>query len=273
MSEAATEDVIRKVNNSAVYVDDGGRVTAGQEWLTVFDGQTGEALHTIFYNPNRNRGYGGDAKASADWYNYPGKTDIGYNRGDRFLAGVAYIDGADKPASGIFCRGYYTFAFVWAVSFDGQHLHQRWLHSSLSTTQYSVTTFDANGKGTTLTYNPPATTSGGGSRTMYGNGNHNMSIADVDGDGYDEVVWGAAALNYDGTLRYATGFGHGDALHLSDLNPERPGLEMFQVHEEKGTYAWDVHDANTGEVLLKGGPASVDNGRGIAAQQIGRAHV
>ena len=266
VSEAATEDVINNVDNSSVYVDDGGRVTAGQEWLTVFDGQTGEALHTIFYNPNRNRGYGGDAKASADWYNYPGKTDIGYNRGDRFLAGVAYIDGADKPASGIFCRGYYTFAFVWAASFDGQHLHQRWLHSSLSTTQYSVTTYDADGKGTTKTYTPPTTTSGGGSRTMYGNGNHNMSIADVDGDGYDEVVWGAAALNYDGTLRYATGFGHGDALHLSDLNPERPGLEIFQVHEEKGTYSWDVHDANTGEVLLKGGPAGVDNGRGIAAQ-------
>ena len=55
-------------------------------------------------------------------------------------------------------------------------------------------------------------------------------------------------------------------MHLSDLNPNRPGLEMFQVHEEKGTYAWDVHDAATGEVLLKGGPSGVDNGRGMAAQ-------
>ena len=99
---------------------------------------------------------------------------------------------------------------------------------------------------------------------MYGNGNHNMSIADVDGDGRDEIVWGAGALDDDGTLLYGTGFGHGDALHLSDLNPDRPGLEMFQVHEGGGTYAWDVHDARTGEILLKGGPEGVDNGRGIA---------
>ena len=69
----------------------------------------------------------------------------------------------------------------------------------------------------------------------------------------------------DGRLLYGVGFGHGDAIHLADLLPDRPGLEVFDVHEEKGTYAWDIHDARTGEVLLKGGPAGVDNGRGLAA--------
>ena len=266
VNSVATDATIKAVSGTASYVNSSGRTNSGQEWLTVFKGETGEAVHTIFYNPNRNMGYGGAANASVDWYNYPGKQDIGYNRGDRFLAGVAYLDGPDKPASGIFCRGYYTFAFIWAVDFDGHMLHQKWLHASRSTTQYSVTTYDADGKGTTKTYTSGAATSGGGNRTMYGNGNHNMSIADVDGDGCDEVIWGSAALNHDGTLRYATGFGHGDAMHMSDLNPERPGLEVFQVHEEGGTYAWDVHDANTGEVLLKGGPSGVDNGRGIAAQ-------
>ena len=44
------------------------------------------------------------------------------------------------------------------------------------------------------------------------------------------------------------------------------GLEVFDVHEERGTYAWDVHDAATGEIILKGGPAGIDNGRGLAAQ-------
>ena len=100
---------------------------------------------------------------------------------------------------------------------------------------------------------------------MYANGNHNMSIADVDFDGKDEIIWGSAALDDDGKMLYSVGFGHGDAIHLADLDPDRPGLELFDVHEEKGNYAWDIHDAATGEILFKGGPKGQDNGRGLAA--------
>lgn len=268
VNEAATDDAIKEVSGASLYRSSNGKITGGQEWLTVFQGETGEALHTIFYNPNRNTTYGGAADGSFNWDDRSGHSDkASYgNRGERFLAAVAHVDGADKPACGIFCRGYYTYAFVWAVGFDGKHLYQKWFNSSKSKTSYQLTTYDKNGKGTTRTLSGKSPTSGGGSGTMYGNGNHNMSVADVDGDGCDEIIWGAAALDHDGTLLYATGFGHGDALHMSDLNPERPGLEIFQVHEEKGTYAWDVHDAATGEILLKGGPSGVDNGRGIAAQ-------
>ncbi len=266
VNQVATEDVIKNASNTSVYRNGDGKITGGQEYLTVFNGQTGEAVHTIFYNPNRDAGYGGAATGTFNWDDRSGKTDYASygNRGERFLAGVAQLDGPDKPASGIFCRGYYTFAFIWAVDFDGQRLHQRWFSAHRSRTSYTVTTYDADGKGTNKTFSGLRATSGGGSGTMYGNGNHNMSIADVDGDGRDEVVWGASALDDDGTLLYATGFGHGDALHLSDLNPDHPGLEMFQVHESKGTYAWDIHDAATGQILLKGGPEGVDNGRGIA---------
>ena len=98
---------------------------------------------------------------------------------------------------------------------------------------------------------------------MYGNGNHNLSVADVDGDGADEIIWGAAALDNDGTMLYATGYGHGDAMHLADHNPDHPGLEVFKVHE--GAQGWDLHDAATGEILLSAEGDS-DNGRGIAAQ-------
>ncbi len=266
VNQAATDDVIKNASNTTVHRNGDGKITGGQEYLTVFNGLTGEAVHTIFYNPNRDTGYGGEATGTFNWDDRSGRTDYASygNRGERFLAGVAQLDGPDKPASGIFCRGYYTFAFIWAVDFDGQLLHQRWFSSHKSKTSYTVTTYDADGKGASTTFSGCKATSGGGSGTMYGNGNHNMSIADVDGDGRDEIVWGAGALDDDGTLLYGTGFGHGDALHLSDLNPDRPGLEMFQVHEGGGTYAWDVHDARTGEILHKGGPEGVDNGRGIA---------
>ena len=270
VNSVATDESIKSVSGTALYRSSDGRITGGQEWLTVFRGETGEAVHTVFYNPNRNMTYGGAANGSVNWGAPDNKNDAGSygNRGERYLAAVAYLDGPDKNPSGIFCRGYYGYAFIWAVDFDGQQLKQKWLSTHKSKTSYTLTTYDADGKGTDQTFNncKPTQTSGSGSGTMFANGNHNMSIGDVDGDGCDEIIWGSAALNNDGTLLYATGFGHGDAIHVSDLDPTRPGLEVFQVHEEKGTYAWDVHDARTGEILHKGGPSGVDNGRGMAAQ-------
>ena len=273
VNSVATDAGIKAVSGTALYRSDAGRITGGQEWLTVFNGETGEAIHTVYYNPNRNMTYGGAADGSVNWG--VGKNDTGSygNRGERFLAAVAFLDGPDKNPSGIFCRGYYDYAFIWAVDFDGQQLKQKWLSAHKSKTAYTLTTYDANGKGTSKTYSgcKPTYTlqsgeKSGSSGTMYGNGNHNMSVADVDGDGCDEIVWGSAGLNNDGTLLYGTGFGHGDAIHLADHCPDRPGLEVFQVHEEQGTYAWDLHDAATGEIIQKGGPDGVDNGRGIAAQ-------
>ena len=270
VNQAASDDNIKAASNTKDWVSEGaGRINGGQEYLTVFNGLTGAAIHTIAYNPNRNaKSELSEAAGSFNWA--VGKSDAGSygNRGERYLAAVAYLDGTEKPASAVFCRGYYTYAFLWAVSFDGQQLCQRWLHKSDNTngSTYTLVTYDAEGQSTSKTFTGCKPTSGSGSGTMYGNGNHNISVADVDGDGCDEIIWGSAACDNDGKLLYGTGFGHGDAIHLADHCPDRPGLEVFQVHEEKGTYAWDLHDAATGEILLKGGPEGVDNGRGIAGQ-------
>lgn len=273
VNSVATDATIKSVSGTALYRSSDGRITGGQEWLTVFKGTTGEAVHTIFYNPNRNMTYGDAADGSVNWGDVDGKNDKGSygNRGERFLAAVAHLDGPDKNPSGIFSRGYYGYAFIWAVDFDGKQLKQKWFSAHKSKTAYTLTTYDDNGNGTTKTYSglkptftPASGETAAGSGTMFGNGNHNLSVADVDGDGCDEIIWGSAGLNNDGQLLYATGFGHGDAIHLADHCPDRPGLEVFQIHEDKGTYAWDLHDAATGEILLKGGPEGVDNGRGIA---------
>ena len=267
VNQAATDDNIKNASGTALFRSSDGRITGGQEWLTVFKGATGEAIHTIFYNPNRNMTYGGAADGKVNWGDVDGKNDAASygNRGERYLAGVAYLDGPDQPASGIFSRGYYGHAFIWAVGFDGEHLYQKWLSQhKTSKTAYTLYTYDAEGNRTSKAFTKCQPTSGKGSGTMFGNGNHNMSIADLDGDGCDEIVWGSAALDHDGRLLYGTGFGHGDAIHLADHCPDRPGLEVFQIHEES-PYGWDLHDAFTGEVLYSA-TGDKDNGRGIAAQ-------
>ncbi len=159
------------------------------------------------------------------------------NRVDRFLAAVAYLDGV-RP-SAVMQRGYYTRMTLTAWNWDGSTLTQKWA-------------FDSN-------------TSGNGSAA--GQGNHNLSVADVDADGFDEIIQGSSAINHDGKLMYATGIGHGDAIHLSDLDPDRPGLEVMSPHEEKHT-AWpgtEVHDAKTGDNIWKFLCDNVDVGRGMAA--------
>ena len=265
----ATENAsIKAANNTKSWITSSGRMDGGHEYLTVFNGLTGKAVNTIAYYPNRNAKM--ELSEDAGTFNWAiGKTDNhGYNRGDRYLAAVAYLSGPDANPSGIFCRGYYSYAYIWAVDFDGTQLKHRWLHRSDSKTQWSVV--DAN-MNESAKVTAPTATSGSGSNTMFQNGNHNISVADVDGDGKDEIIWGAAALDDDGSLLYSTGFGHGDAIHVGDLNPDRPGLEVFDVHEEKGTYSWDIHDAATGEILLKGGTSGQDNGRGCAADIIADA--
>ena len=253
VTAAATDSNIKNASQTN-YRSSTGYILSGPEYLTVFNGQTGAAIHTVWYNPNRAGGYG----AAAD---HPAKSFWGDNYGnrcDRYLACVAYLDGSSSTPSAVFCRGYYTRAYLWAVKFNGSTISTKWL--SAHTSKNSVTVTNSSGSSTTKTYS--SSTSGSGSATLYGNGNHNLSVADVDGDGKDEILYGSGAVDNDGSLLYATGYGHGDAIHVSDFAPDRSGLEVFQVHEES-PYGWDLHDAATGKILYSSTGGS-DNGRGIA---------
>lgn len=268
VNQAADDEKLKAYSNTGDHRTSSGYINGGYEYLTVFEGATGKAIHTIHYLPNRNNALAAySGTQTLNWYDASGKTDnSGYNRGERYLATVAFLAGKNENPSAVMCRGYYTFSNLWAVDFDGKKLKTRWIHQSKSKTLVEVT--DGNGTKKSKTYSSntdPKKTHA--VYTAYGQGTHSISAGDVDGDGCDEIMYGGAAINNDGTLLYSTGFGHGDAQHLGDLDPDRPGLEYFQPHEES-PYGCHLRDAATGEVLYYTA-GTADNGRGVAADVYG----
>ena len=163
------------------------------------------------------------------------------NRMDRFLACVAYLDG--KTPSLVMCRGYYTRSVLSAFNFKNKKLEKLW-------------TFDSDEPG-------------GANRKYRGQGNHNLSVADVDDDGKDEIVYGAMTIDDNGKGLYSTELGHGDALHVTDIDPSRPGLEVFDIQERFDDAGAHLTDAKTGEVIwkkpsIKAGEDGEGPGRGCA---------
>lgn len=210
-------NIIGKTNKD--YRNKVGRITQGTEYLTIFDGETGKAISTTDYVPAR-----GDLEAWGDTYG---------NRVDRFLGGVAYLDG--QHPSLVMCRGYYTRTVIAAWDFKDGQLFKRWV-------------FDTDDKV---------------NQEYAGQGNHSLSIVDVDEDGKDEIIYGSMTVDNDGTGLYTTGLGHGDALHVSDFDPNRPGLEVFMPHENKKDGV-TFRSARTGEIIWQH-KKNIDVGRGLAA--------
>jgi rhamnogalacturonan endolyase len=227
-------------NATADHRNADGFIVSGPEYLTLFDGRTGAALATTAYVPARHptiaeptpedmRDVWGDGRG---------------NRMDRFLAGVAYLDG-ERPSL-LMCRGYYTRSVIVAWDWRAGKLTQRWVFDSSTSEE---------------------------NRAYAGQGFHSLSIADVDDDGRQEVIYGAMVLDDDGRGLYSTGWGHGDALHVSDLVPGNAGLEVMGIQERFDREGLNLRDARTGRALVlipsvkaaeSGGDKGEGPGRGVA---------
>jgi rhamnogalacturonan endolyase len=221
------------IDHNADYRNANGYILTGPEFFTIFDGLTGgELVTTNYVVPRNNNPASGDVTAWGDDYG---------NRVDRFLACVAYLDG-QRPSI-VLCRGYYTRAVLAAWDWRGGQLTQRWV-------------FDSDAGAPNAPY-----------AAWRGQGAHSLTVGDVDGDGRDEITYGAAAINDDGTGLYSTTLGHGDALHMSDMDPTRPGQEVWMVHEEPGSYGpngLEFRDAATGALIFSLSGENADVGRGCA---------
>jgi rhamnogalacturonan endolyase len=237
-----------------------GFVVDGPEYLTVFDGANGRELQTVRYKPGRH-------DDGLMWGDYAMPRIEPANRVDRFLATVAYLDGR-RPAA-VFARGYYTRSTLVAYHWDGRRLHEQWYVDSgwaPMTNPFNDSPHGRNGTDPEF-------------GTLTTQGAHSLSSADVDADGRQEIVYGGATIDHDGDLLYSSfdvlppesadpgaraRLGHGDAMHVTDIDPARPGLELYMVHEgaRYAPYGHALRDARTGEVLF-GDYSGVDTGRGM----------
>lgn len=223
---AATADHTQSsINASGVITN------SGKEWLTVFNGTTGQELATIDYWPL--------FSIHSNWDDRSGKTDgAAYgHRGNWFKGCVAFLDVDGKPTPcAVTVRGIYTYSYAAAYHWDGQQLSVVWKHTS-----------NKKGEG------------------IYAQGAHSVTVGDLDGDGFDEIMVGAAALDHDGKLLWSTGLGHGDATHLSEFDPDNEGKEIFIITEEEtAKYDAAMIDAKTGKILLGKPQTGGDTARGLA---------
>ena len=235
-----TRDALGRVigDSTADYRNMAGRILEGPEYISVFNGMTGAVMDTKPYIPERGN--------VSDWGDNRG------NRSERYLAAVGYLGKGKKVKrekgkkvkeekgkkvylpSAVFCRGYYTRTVLAAWDWDGQELKQRWV-------------FDTN---------MPEWAS------YAGQGNHNLRVADVDGDGLDEITYGSMAVDHDGRGLYNTNMGHGDALHLV-VGPNDGRLYIWDCHENKHDGS-ELRDAKTGETIFQV-TSNADVGRCMAA--------
>lgn len=216
--------------NTVYYRGSDGAPTAGEEWITCFDGVTGKELASRLYWP-----YFG---IQENWDTRNGRTDgMNYGRrGNGFKGAVIKIpcrDGKERHAC-YMQRGIYTYVYATAISWDGTSLTEEWRVSSTSA-DHSVT---ENAAGTH--------TQG---ISLFAEGAHSGEAGDIDGDGYDEVCIGAAAIDHDGKVLWSTGFGHGDVCAVGEFNPGNAGLEAWRITEASGTYNACMLDGASGTVL------------------------
>jgi rhamnogalacturonan endolyase len=237
-----------------------GFIVDGPEYLTVFNGKTGRELETIRYEPGR-------YDDGLIWGDYALSRIEPGNRVDRFLAGVAYLDG-ERPYA-IFARGYYTRTTLVSYSWNGRHLKQYWFVDSGWVPMTNPFNDGPHGRDGTDPEFATITTQGA----------HSLSIADVDADGRQEIIYGGATIDDNGTLLYSSmdilppgsaapgalvRVGHGDSLHVTDIDPDRPGLEIFMCHEGAtfAPFGFAMRDGLTGQTIF-GTYTGRDTGRAM----------
>ncbi|MBN2744140.1 MAG: autotransporter-associated beta strand repeat-containing protein [Marinilabiliaceae bacterium] len=198
--------------STGIRINNSPYMIEGPEFLSLYDGVTGEELDRVDFI----------ARAPLSQWGPSGLNEAQLaHRCSKYFFGAPYLDGV-KPSIFIGRGIYYRTKFQTydVVDNGGQlELQARW-------------SFDS------------------GTGEYCGQGNHNYAVADIDMDGRDEIVWGSMVVDDDGKGKYSTRFGHGDALHVGDLDPYRKGTEVFKCIEDSPNWGTSMWDGATGEIII-----------------------
>ena len=156
------------------------------------------------------------------------------NRASRHMLGVAYLDG--KTPAVLVVRGTYGLMKVDAWTLHNRKLEKIWRWTN------ERAPFKYQGQG-----------------------QHSIKTGDIDGDGCDEILNGAIAIDNDGRTMWCNGNGHGDRFYLSDIDPDRPGLEVWYIHEDPHPLdGMGLCDARNGRLIFGLDEPTKDNQLGSA---------
>ncbi|MFW9999680.1 MAG: silent information regulator protein Sir2 [Candidatus Hodarchaeota archaeon] len=157
--------------------------------------------------------------------NWPSRMPEIYNFNSRNQLGIAYLDGCHPSI--LAARGTYGIMQLETYNLTGNHLVNLWKWNSRQECFFKY----------------------------YGQGAHYMHSADVDSDGYDEVILGSCVINENGRGLWSTGLSHPDHCYVGDIDPGHPGLEIYYGiegvihHIPKYDNGICLVDAATGNVL------------------------
>ncbi|MDF1570543.1 MAG: silent information regulator protein Sir2 [Bacteroidales bacterium] len=205
--------------------------TAGKDFVRDEVGRvvSGAEYLTIF------DGMTGKQLAQTDWI--PRSRRLGdYVRTNRNQMGVAFLDG--KTPFLLIERGTYKAMFLEAFTFRNKTLEKHW-H------------WDGDEENPIVRHQ----------------GAHFMHSVDVDNDGREEVMLGSVVIDDNGEALWSTGFGHPDKCFVTDILPDREGLEVFYAIEDTHNNGDGVClvDAATGKQIWNIGHKTVHVGRGMVA--------
>ena len=227
-----------------------GLIMEGPEYISICRGYDGREITRIDNIPRG--GEGSKVSRAKYWSEYWGD-DFG-NRMDRFFIGVAYLDGIPDEATGvrttnpslIISRGIYKNWQVWALDLKGNELVPRW--------KFDTADHASKWKGMC---------------------SHCFRVADVDGDGKDEILYGSAAIDDDGSELWCNGNGHGDILHVGKFIKDRSGLQIVASFEEAKDYEGQGNGYACQVINARDGSMITGHGRNLPvdASDVGRCIV
>ncbi len=211
-------------------------LSEGNEYLSVFDGETGAEVARTDLLPARD--------PLSSWSSNYTDTSRLTKRASHYLLSTAYLNG--ETPSIVMLRGAWDAVKLAAWDYKDGEFTELWQYDSGSSSSID---------------------------NLFNAGYHSMAVADIDFDGKDEILSGAGAIDDDGTFMYATyadkdgeiKLGHGDAFDVAKMDPDYDGYYVWACHETKELPAnIDLHDARTGQVLY-GFNKPKDTGRSRAA--------